>query len=127
MSPIRPPFRLPAIAAVSALLALMASSRADGPPAEQSVDAPHGMRLAVKMIGPVTQQTDLQVICVLAHDPAGDKYVEAMADFNGKLGGLLSGIRDRGEFAGAAGETLLFIPPPGTVAAKRVLLIGVGN
>ena len=48
-----------------------------------------------KMIGPVTQATDLQVICILKHDPAGDKYIEAMQDLNGKLKGLLSSLRDR--------------------------------
>ena len=42
-------------------------------------------------IGPVTQATDLQIICVFKHNPAGDKYIEAMADFNGKLSGLCHG------------------------------------
>jgi hypothetical protein len=93
---------------------------------EKSVSAPRGQTISVKMIGPVTQTTDLQVICVLQHDPAGDQYIEAMSDFNSKLGGLLSSIRDRGEFAGDLGETLLFTPPANTITPKQVLLIGVG-
>jgi hypothetical protein len=79
------------------------------------------------MIGPVTQTTDLQIICILKHDPAGDKYIEAMADFNQKLHGLLSGLRDRGEFVGDFGETLLFTPAASTITPKQVLLIGVGD
>ena len=126
-----PPRRRPfirAILAASACLAITSASGADTPAAaERSVDGPHAMQVAVKMIGPVTQATDLQVICVLKHDPRGDKYIEAMADLNAKLGGLLSSLRDRGEFVGEAGETLLFTPPAGSIAPRRVLLIGVGD
>ena len=98
-------------------------------PAEQQFDAPHGMRLCVKMIGPVTQTTDLQIICLLKHDsaPGGDKYIEAMNDFNEKLGGLVSSLRERGEFVGETGETLLFTPPAKSITPKQVLLIGIGN
>jgi Cytosol aminopeptidase family, N-terminal domain len=96
-------------------------------PEEKSVSAPHSQTISVKMIGPVTQTTDLQVICVLKHDPAGDKYIAAMDDFNQKLHGLLSGLRDRGEFSGELGETLLFTPPANTIAPTQVLLVGIGD
>ena len=101
---------------------------ADAPAAtERSLDAPHGLHIIIKMIGPVTQTTDLQIICVLKHDPAGDQYVQAMKDLNDKLGGLLSSLRDRGQFIGDPGETLLFTPPTNSIATSRVLLIGVGE
>jgi len=109
-----------------ALLALASLALADAP-AEKSVSAPHAQTVSVKMIGPVTQTTDLQIICILKHDPAGDKYIEAMDDFNQKLHGFLSGLRDRGEFTGELGETLLFTPPANTVAPTRVLLVGIGD
>src|SRR5882724_3852978 len=96
-------------------------------PAKKSVQAPHGQTISVEMIGPVTQTTDLQILCVLRHDPAGDKYIEAMDDFNQKLHQLLSNLRERGEFSGELGETLLFTPPANTIAPKRVLLIGMGG
>src|SRR3954467_889340 len=96
-------------------------------PAEKAFDAPRGLRVSVKMIGPVTQTTDLQIICVLKHDPSGDKYIEAMDDFNKKLNGLLAGLRERGEFAGDLGETLLFAPPANSITPRQVLLIGVGD
>jgi hypothetical protein len=101
---------------------------ADAPAAvERSLDAPRGLRVAIKMIGPVTQTTDLQIICVLRHDPAGDQYISAMKDFNDKLGGLLANLRDRGQFIGEPGETLLFTPPANSITPARVLLIGVGQ
>src|SRR3954452_2443017 len=96
-------------------------------PAKKSIAAPHGQTIAVEMIGPVTQTTDLQIICVLKHDPSGDKYIEAMDDLNKKLNGLLAGLRERGAFAGDLGETLLFAPPPNSITPRQVLLIGVGD
>jgi hypothetical protein len=112
------------------LTTLKASTSAEpAATAEKSIDAPNGLKIHVKMIGPVTQTTDLQIICVLKHNPApgGDIYKEAMADLNDKLGGIISSLRERGEFMGDIGETLLFTSPANTIAPKRVLLIGVGE
>jgi hypothetical protein len=102
-------------------------SHAENAAPEHSVSAPWDVTVTVKMIGPVTQTTDLQIICLLRHNPAGDHYIEAMQDFNAKLGGVLSSLRERGEFVGAPGETLLFNPPAGAITPKAVLLIGVGE
>ena len=94
---------------------------------EKHFETPAGIDLSVKQIGPVTQTTDLQIICLLKHDPAGDKYIEAMQDFNDKQGGLLSSLRERGEFVGELGETFLYTPPARSITPKRVLLIGIGE
>jgi len=94
---------------------------------EKSVSAARDVKVTVKMIGPVTQTTDLQIICLLKHNPAGDQYIEAMQDFNDKLGGVLSSLRERGEFVGEPGETLLLHPPVGSITPQKVLLIGVGE
>ena len=102
-------------------------SHAQNATPEKSVSAPRGVKVTVKMIGPVTQTTDLQIICLLQHNPAGDQYIEAMQDLNDKLGGVLSSLRERGEFVGEPGETLLFNPPAGSITPKKVLLIGVGE
>jgi hypothetical protein len=109
------------------LALLLASAPATGPAPEKSWAAPNGQTLSVKMIGPVTQETDLQILCLLKHSADGDAYIEAVDDFNKKVGGLLSSIRDNGAFVGEMGETFLFTPPPNTIAPKRVLLIGVGD
>jgi hypothetical protein len=112
--------------AILVLFGLVAINHAEAP-GEKSVDGPDGLRVSVKMIGPVTQSTDLQIICILKHDPAGDKYFEAMEELNGKLGGLISSLRERGAFDGDVGETLLFTPPENSIVPARFLLIGVGE
>ncbi|OJV96721.1 MAG: peptidase M17 [Gammaproteobacteria bacterium 39-13] len=94
---------------------------------EKSFNAPHNMKLSVKEIGPVTQNADLQIILLLKHNSNGDQYIEAMSDFNQKLGKLLSSLRERGEFVGELGETLLFTPPAHSITPKKVLLIGIGD
>ncbi len=109
------------------VFAWLVSADAAEAPAKKSFEAPHAQSISIEMIGPVTQTTDLQILCILKHDPAGDKYLEAMDDFNQKLNGLLSQVRGRGEFVGELGETLFFTPPANSIAPKRVLLIGVGD
>ena len=96
-------------------------------PAKKSVQAPHGQTISVEMIGPVTQTTDLQIICILKHDAAGDKYIEAMDDFNQKLGRFLSNLRERGESAhhrdrgvGRRGELLVRAGAPARAHEEEV-------
>lgn len=113
--------------------ALLLSSAFAGPlragdvPKERSFQAPHDMKFSVEMIAPVAATADLQIICVFKHNPAGDKYIEAMQDFNDRLGHLVASVRERGEFVGELGETFLFTPPAGSIAPKKVLLIGLGE
>jgi len=120
------PFRHLMVGVITLALLLSSLARADAS-SKKTAEAPNGQTVSVEMIGPVTQTTDLQIICVLKHNPAGDKYIEAMDDFNQKLHGLLSGLRERGEFVGELGETLLFAPPANSITPKQVLLIGVGE
>lgn len=96
-------------------------------PTEQSFDAPHGLKVSVKMIGPYSQSADLQIVCAFQHKAGGDTYIGAMKDLDDKLGGLLSSLRNRGEFAGALGETILLTPPKGSIVAQRLLVIGLGE
>src|SRR6266436_4745275 len=42
-------------------------------------------------------------------------------------GGILSALRNRGEFVGELGETFLFTPPNGSIPAKRFMVIGLGE
>ena len=96
-------------------------------PAEKSFEAPHGMKVSVKMVGPYGQATDLQIICVFKHKASGDTYIAAMKDLDDKLGGLISSLRNRGEFDGELGETICFNPPSGSTLAKRFLVVGLGD
>jgi len=98
-----------------------------GAPVEKIFDAPHGMKISVKMAAPYAQATDLQIICVFKHKTSGDTYIAAMKDLDNKLGGILSSLRNRGEFAGEMGETMTFVPPSGSMPASQFLVIGLGK
>lgn len=113
------------LCALSSSLAFAADPSAE--PRRTEVGTALDTMVTVEMVGPVTKVSDLQIICLLKHDPAGDKYLGAMQALNEKLGGLLSSLRERGEFAGELGETMLFTPLPNTIAPAKVLLIGVGS
>jgi hypothetical protein len=114
---------------VFAALILASIAFADTPASlpENSIEVPHAQTISIKSISPVAQTTDLQILCILKHDPSSDKYIDAMNVFNQKLHGLLPALRDRGEFAGDFGETLLLTTPTNSITPKQLLLIGIGN
>src|SRR5580692_5900047 len=95
--------------------------------AEKSFDAPRGLKVSVKVIGPYAEPADLQIICLFKHKPDGDIYRGAAKDTDEHLHGLLSALRNRGEFVGELGETFLFAPPSGSIPAKRFMVIGLGE
>jgi hypothetical protein len=88
---------------------------------------PLGIRVSIKMIGPYTQPADLQIICLFKHKSSGDTYQGAAKETDTHLGGILSELRNRGEFVGELGETFFFAPPNGTIPAKRFMVIGLGD
>ena len=115
-------------AAAALLLTGVAIFAADNSaPAEKTFDAPHGLKVSVKMIGPYAEPADLQIICLFKHKPSGDTYQGAAKDTDEHLHGLLSALRNRGEFVGELGETILFTPANGSVPAKRFMVIGLGE
>ena len=115
-------------AAAALLLTGVAIFGADNSaPAEKTFDAPHGLKVSVKMIGPYAEPADLQIICLFKHKPSGDTYQGAAKDTDEHLHGLLSALRNRGEFVGELGETILFTPANGSVPAKRFMVIGLGE
>lgn len=91
------------------------------------VAKPLGIKVSIKMIGPYTQPADLQIICLFKHKATGDKYEGAAKETDSHLGGLLSALRNRGEYVGELGETFLFTPPKGSIPAKRFMVIGLGE
>src|SRR5208282_2861227 len=88
---------------------------------------PLGIKVSIKMIGPYTQPADLQIICLFKHKSSGDTYQGAAKETDTHLGGILSELRNRGEFVGELGETFLFTPPNGSIPAKRFMVIGLGE
>ena len=73
------------------------------------------------------EPADLQIICLFKHKASGDTYQGAAKDTNEKLHGILSALRNRGEFSGELGETILFTPLKGSIPAKRFMVIGLGD
>ena len=102
---------------------------ADSPAPKEHVFAtkPLGIQVSIKMEGPYMEAADLQIICLFKHKPTGDTYHGAAKDTDVHLGGILSSLRNRGEFVGETGETFLFTPPKGSIPAKRFMVIGLGE
>jgi hypothetical protein len=88
---------------------------------------PLGVTLSIKMTGPYVEPADLQIICLLKHKPDGDTYQGAAKETDEKLRGMLSALRNRGEFVGERGETILFTPPEGSIPAKQFMIVGLGE
>src|SRR6201987_5258767 len=117
------------ILTVSAVLLMYgaAFSADNSTPAQKTFDAPRGLKVSVKIIGPYSEPADLQIICLFKHKASGDTYQGAAKDTDQHLHGLLSALRNRGEFVGELGETMLFTPPKGSIPAKRFMVIGLGD
>ena len=113
-----------------ALILAFAAHAADpsSAPKEHVFDTkPLGITLSIKMVGPCMQQADLQAICLFKHKSTGDTYQGAAKETDEKLSGILSALRNRGEFVGEMGETILFTPPKGSIPAKQFVVIGLGD
>ena len=126
----KPTLRLRLWLPLSLTLPLLTALSAEPPtaPKENVFEArPLGMKVAIKMVGPYAEPADLQIICLFKHKPSGDTYQGAAKETDEHLGGLLSAVRNRGEFVGELGETFSFIPPKGSIPAKRFLIIGLGD
>ena len=88
---------------------------------------PLGIKMSIKMVGPYMEAADLQIICLFKHKTSGDNYQGAAKDTDEKLSGILSSIRNRGEFVGELGETFFFTPKKGSIPAKTFMIVGLGE
>jgi hypothetical protein len=114
--------------AVALLAATASAADSSAAPKQHAFDTkPLGIQLSIKMVGPYMEAADLQIICLFKHKASGDTYQNAATETNEKLGGLLSALRNRGEFVGDLGETFLFTPTKGSIPAKRFMVIGLGK
>jgi hypothetical protein len=80
----------------------------------------------ILMQSPADTQTDLQIICLFRSSPENTLH-GSLLETNEKLHGLLDRIRRPDRFGGELGETFVVTPPPGTLAAKKLLIIGLGD
>lgn len=84
--------------------------------------------------GPSSADAQLQVACVFEYTDNDIHSAQALpANLNGlvhlddALKGEFTKIRQSGQFKGHSLETLLITPPAGSMSAKKLLLIGLGD
>jgi hypothetical protein len=95
---------------------------------EKAFDAPNQVKVKVRMEGPYTADVPLQVVCYFKYTPEGAKRMSgAPVELDKRLGGVITSLRERGEFVGDEGETLLLLPPKDAIKAKSLLLVGLGD
>jgi hypothetical protein len=94
---------------------------------ETVLEGSNDVKIKIRMEGPITAETPLQVVCLFKHKESGDKMLSTAVDLDKDLKGVITSLRNRGEFVGEALETLLIVPPAGTIKPQRLLLIGIGD
>ncbi len=91
------------------------------------IDIPHSpVPIQVLVQSPADTNTDLQVICLFRSSPVNTLH-GSLVEANEKLKGLLDRVRNPKLFRGELGETLLLAPPKGSLGAKKLLIIGLGD
>src|SRR5262245_29624725 len=116
--------------AIAILLAFGVRVRSDEPTQaviEKALDAPHNVKVNVRMEGPYTADVPLQVVCYFKYTAEGATRMSgAPVELDKRLGGAIGALRERGEFVGERLETILITPPKDTIKAKALLLVGLG-
>ncbi|WP_116788245.1 M17 family peptidase N-terminal domain-containing protein [Flavobacterium psychrotrophum] len=85
--------------------------------------------------GPSTAKSDLQVACVFEYTegdiyntpPALPAQLNGLVHLDDALKGQLTALRKAGKFHGYALETVVLTPAKGTLAAPKLLIIGLGD
>ena len=95
---------------------------------ETALNASNNVKVKVRMEGPYTADVPLQVVCYFKYTPEGVKRMGgAPVELDKHLHGVIASLRERGEFGGNQLETILISPPPGSIKAKALLLVGIGD
>jgi hypothetical protein len=117
-----------ALIMLAGLGALARSDEAKQEVKEEALDAPHKVKVKVRMEGPYTADVPLQVVCYFKYTPDRAKRMSgAPVELDKRLGGVIASLRERGEFVGDQLETLLITPPKDSIKAKALLLVGLGD
>jgi hypothetical protein len=113
----------PAIAISIELFSAQASTAQASTPASTGLPV---LPVTVLVQSPAETKTDLQILCLFRSTPA-NSLQGALLETNERLHGVLDQLRKPGLFDGELGETVLLTPASGTLAAKRLLIIGLGD
>ena len=80
----------------------------------------------VLLQSPAGTDTELQIICLFESTPENTLH-GSLAEVNEKLQGVLDQIRNPALLRGELGETLLIAPSTGSLPAKNLLIVGLGD
>ena len=94
-----------------------------------------GINNEMMVQSPSNEVTPLQIICVFEYvdgniynsPPGLPAAANGLAHVDKQLNGLLTDLMKSGRFEGHALETILLIPPAGSIAARKLMIIGLGN
>lgn len=105
----------------------MSTTSHSSSPVRLPIGTTHGVVFDVVAWGPAQAGVDLSVACMFEHEMAGAAMAGGLLALDTALGGQLSHLRSIGAFRAQPMETLLVTSPPPGVAARAVLVIGLGD
>lgn len=85
-----------------------------------------GVAFDVVAWGPAQADVDFSVACMFEHELGGAPVAGGLLGLDTALGGQLTALRASGAFRAQPMETLLISLPPAALAARAVLVIGLG-
>lgn len=96
-------------------------------PAQETIGKWRGTALKVAAWDGTRAEVDLSCACMFAQERGGAAPTGGLAHLDAALGGALTALRREGHFRGEPMELLLLDRPPSGIAARAVLVIGVGD
>jgi hypothetical protein len=94
-------------------------------PEQKTLGSWQGVSLDIAAWDGVAADVDLSFACMFTHE-LDDGPRGGLLHLDHALSGMLVRLRDEGVFLGAPMETLLISQPPVTIAARAVMMIGMG-
>lgn len=92
----------------------------------QTIGSYRGVSVDVAGWDSTAATVDLSCACMFTHEAHGATLGGGLAHLDQALGGTLAAMRRDGLFRAERGENLLLSTPPSGVAAKALLVIGLG-
>jgi len=96
------------------------------PPQRLPIGHADGVDFDVVAWGPAQADVDFSVACMFEHELGGAPVAGGLLGLDTALGGQLTALRASGAFRAQPMETLLISLPPSALAARAVLVIGLG-
>jgi len=105
----------------------MSTTDHTSPPVRLPIGSIDGVVFDVVAWGPAQADVDFSVACMFEHEVDGAAMAGGLLALDQALGGHLSRLRNEGAYQAQPMETLLVASPPPGIAARAVLVIGLGD